>query len=72
MGVEQGQRCGNKAGTMNTRTTGATSKQTPNWDVLTPYKTCPRSFTVIHLFSFYLSYQMGYLMELLSGRWTAM
>ena len=30
MGVEQGQRCSK----LNTRTTGAKSKQTPNWDVL--------------------------------------
>jgi hypothetical protein len=49
MGVEQGQRS-NK---LNTRTTGATSKQTPNRDVLstsTPYKTYSYNF-------FYLKYQ---------------
>ena len=52
MGVEQGQRCGNKAGTMNTRTTGATSKQTPNWDVLTLYKTYPRPYSFYSFYSF--------------------
>lgn len=53
MGVEKGQRCNR----LNTRTTGATSKQTPNWDVFfitstTPYKTY--LFFLIHMFFFYL------------------